>query len=308
MNEKLVSVIIPTHQGSDKISRAVESVINQTYKNIEIIVIDDNGEGHKEQIATEHQMSKYRNEKNITYIKHRQNKNGSAARNTGIKHSTGSFIAFLDDDDVYLSECIAKKVDLFESLSNDYGILFCSFYQEQENTKRKVIETNFNGNLLFDYLMGRIESPSSIIMIRKSVIDKVGYWDESFNRHQDWEFISRVLTKYKGAGLKEIGVHRFILGRHSARNPIEFEKHRIHFLNKLSSIIDNLPENQSKMVYDRHFAEMGKAYFKNRNFLKSIYWVKRTNNPFREFNKYIISGITYLKIRLNYYLNLRDEK
>ena len=99
---KLVSVIIPTYSRPDFISRAIESVLNQTYKPIEIIVVDDNGRGTNNQILTEQVLTNFIRSNQIKYIVHEKNKNGSAARNTGAASSHGEYITFLDDDDVLL--------------------------------------------------------------------------------------------------------------------------------------------------------------------------------------------------------------
>ncbi len=83
MNGKdLVSVIIPTYQRPENLIRAIESVLTQTYKTIEIIVVDDNGKGTEWQLTTEKLLKDYVVEGKIQYICHKESLNGSAARNT----------------------------------------------------------------------------------------------------------------------------------------------------------------------------------------------------------------------------------
>ena len=77
--QQLVSVIIPTYKGADKINSAVDSVLNQTYKNIEVIVVDDNGENEPEQLLTAEKMKKYDTFENVIYVVHIKYINGSAA-------------------------------------------------------------------------------------------------------------------------------------------------------------------------------------------------------------------------------------
>ena len=79
-------------------------MLNQTYDNIEVIVVDDNGQGTEHQLLTEKAMEKYADNPKVQYIPHKVNKNGSCARNTGIRASKGEFLGFLDDDDVFLPE------------------------------------------------------------------------------------------------------------------------------------------------------------------------------------------------------------
>ena len=98
MNEPLVTVIITTYKRPDKIERAIDSVINQTYPNIELIVVDDNIKDTQERKETEKIVERY---SNIRYIKNEKNLGGALSRNVGIKEANGEFISFLDDDDKY---------------------------------------------------------------------------------------------------------------------------------------------------------------------------------------------------------------
>lgn len=110
-NLPLVSVVIPTFNRPQYLQRCIESIKNQTYKNIEIIVVDDNNPNTLERRETEKVLSLYKNNSNIIYLKHERNKNGSAARNTGWKFSKGEYITFVDDDDIIYSDKIQKQVN-----------------------------------------------------------------------------------------------------------------------------------------------------------------------------------------------------
>src|SRR5690554_8001037 len=107
-NLKLVSIIIPTYKQLDKLKRSIDSVLMQSYENIEIIVVDDNGYDSEYSSLVNTLMEEYINNKKVKYIKHKVNKNGSAARNTGIRHSNGDYIMFLDDDDMFVNDKIRK--------------------------------------------------------------------------------------------------------------------------------------------------------------------------------------------------------
>lgn len=114
-----VSVVIPTYKRPKYLKRALDSVLRQTYKNIEIIVVDDNNSDDEYRIETEKFMKKF-NDSRIKYIKHERNKNGSAARNTGIKNSSGKYITFLDDDDEFADQRIEKLVQCMENLDESW--------------------------------------------------------------------------------------------------------------------------------------------------------------------------------------------
>ena len=126
MDKPLVSVIIPTYSRPEYIVRAIDSVLGQTYKNIEIIVVDDNGIGSCHQIETENVLKDYITQGKITYIRHKTNKNGSAARNTGFRASYGEYINFLDDDDYFLPTKIEKQIEILNSKNAEYGAVCCN--------------------------------------------------------------------------------------------------------------------------------------------------------------------------------------
>ena len=97
----MVSVIITTFGGDSKLRRAIASVLNQTYTDVEAIVVDDNDPKSEARVKTESIMQQYECDTRVVYLKHSHNMNGAAARNTGIKEARGSYIAFLDDDDYF---------------------------------------------------------------------------------------------------------------------------------------------------------------------------------------------------------------
>ena len=125
MNKNLkVSTIITTYRRADMLKRAIDSVLNQTYSNIEVIVVDDNDEKSEDRKNTEEIMTSYANNPKVKYIKHKVNMNGAAARNTGIKNSTGEIVCFLDDDDWYLETKIEKQLE-FLCKNKDYKAVYC---------------------------------------------------------------------------------------------------------------------------------------------------------------------------------------
>lgn len=196
MENTLVSVIIPTYKRSDCICNTIDSVLNQTYSNIEIIVVDDNGRGSVEQQETESLLSEYIKTNKIVYVVHDVNKNGSAARNTGFRISSGEFINFLDDDDVFHPKKIEKQLDLLRKADAKYGAIYCNskIKRIQNFTGKQVVyETRFSkeGDLCKEYLLDEVRFNTSTILFRRSVIEELNGFDESFVRHQDYELMVR---------------------------------------------------------------------------------------------------------------------
>lgn len=200
MND-LVSVIIPTYKRPENLLRAINSVINQTYTPIEIIVVDDNGDGTMWQRKTEDLLKALIDSKKIIYIKHDINRNGSAARNTGFKYSSGKYVCFLDDDDVFFPDKITMQVGVLKSTNEKIGATYCnSIIKRKQNITRVIKEINTNcnkdGNLCLEYLTNKCKFNTSAILFKRECIETLNGFDESFIRHQDYELMTRFFFKY----------------------------------------------------------------------------------------------------------------
>lgn len=199
---KLVSVIIPTYSRPKNLLRALESVFNQTYPNIEVIIVDDNGENTPYQLETQQLLSSYISERKIDYIKHSVNCNGSAARNTGLKYSNGYYVNFLDDDDIMMPQKIAEQVEFLEKTNDIVGACYC-------NSKIIGRYRSFNthntksGVLTGDLLSGDVEFNTSTILFRRDALLKINGFDESFQRHQDWELCVRFFREFEMGLVKD---------------------------------------------------------------------------------------------------------
>ena len=201
--EKKVSVIIPTYKRADYICRAIDSVLNQTYSNIEIIVVDDNDSNSNDRNRMEKIMEKYKNNKQVLYIKHKKNMNGSTARNTGIKKSSGEFITFLDDDDFYLKNRVRSLVDLLDN-SNTYSAAYTGLIRITNEKIVNLYDANLEGNLEEELLnLNSFFKSGSNLFFKKEVFDKIKGFDTEFKRHQDIEFMARFFQYFKIKKLNE---------------------------------------------------------------------------------------------------------
>ena len=132
INEKKVSVIIPTYKRAELLSKCIKSILEQTYSNVEVIVVDDNDPKTNWRKNTESILDDFKEDSRVIYIKHEKNKNGSAARNTGFKVSTGGYICYLDDDDIFLNNKIMKQVECLEAFK-DMDACCCDYSKEGKN-------------------------------------------------------------------------------------------------------------------------------------------------------------------------------
>lgn len=279
----MVSIIIPTYKGSSTILLAVLSSLNQTYSPIEVIVVDDNGMGTEEQIKTERVLSPYIVNGNIKYIVHSKNKNGSAARNTGIAHSSGDYLTFLDDDDFIFAEKIEKQVKLLESLANNYGLVYCGGYYVDRYGKGYLEIPKARKNPLVNYMTERIFFNTSAVLTKRKIVDELNGFDESFRRHQDWEFCARIIYKYDIHFVKEPLIIKYRVARNEISDPDVTAHYANHYLEKMKGILENLHSNDRRKIVYYHYRRVALSYFYNKKFIKGLrYLNNKTNKPFSQ--------------------------
>ncbi|MBX9969227.1 glycosyltransferase family 2 protein [Priestia aryabhattai] len=279
MEKGLVSVIIPTYKGSNIVCKSIDSILKQTYKKVEVIVVDDNGKGTENQIKTEKTMERYSSLNNVMYVAHDKNKNGSAARNTGFRHSKGEYLCFLDDDDLYLPDKVLKQVIKFQKTPNDFGIVYCSILEIYSEKERHKLEANMEGDILLPMLLWKTRLCSSNIMIRRTVFEEVKGFDESFSRHQDWELLVRILDKYKCGAVPDVGVEKVLLDRNVPTSAKTVEKNGIHFIEKMKPIIERLGKKNAAIVYSHYYIEWAKVFLWERDFKRYWYYSKKCKKP-----------------------------
>lgn len=247
---KTISVIIPTYGRPDNLNRAIRSVLNQTYCDWEIIVVDDNDPGNENRVLTEKVMRLYAHDERIIYLKHEKNRNGAAARNTGIKAAKGDVISFLDDDDEYINtrfEKCMQHLNYCESAEIGGVYTGCIFYKNEKVYKR--IASAPNGNFLKETLATtfRSHSGSNIFMPRSIVLELKGF-DETFTRHQDYEFFVRFFEKYSLIGIDEALLIKHENGQ-NLPNVTKMSEMKIHYLNKYADLINKFSEQDKRIIY-----------------------------------------------------------
>jgi glycosyltransferase involved in cell wall biosynthesis len=188
----LVSVVIPTMKRPLLLKRAVESVINQTYQNIEILIIDVNEYNSKGQIATRQIVNDLSKGNNIQYLSF-PNLNGSQARNKGIEHSKGNLIAFLDDDDFFEGSKIKKQAEVLElnQSSNCHAVSSLTQVINGFSKQSRVVKLNSDLEYFEDVLFGMVHFNTSTLFFTKDILVKMNGFDERLARYQDYDLMVR---------------------------------------------------------------------------------------------------------------------
>ena len=185
--EKLVSVVIPTYNREHTIARAIHSVLNQTYKNFEILIVDDKSTDNTTKAIQDFKDNR------IKYLRHALNMGGGAARNSGIRIAKGEYIAFLDSDDEWLPEKIEKQLNLFSKSDDTLGVVYTGFYVVNEyGEKNNQWIPKERGNLFFKLLEGNFVGTSSTILAKTCYLKKIEGFDETLPSCQDWDLYLRL--------------------------------------------------------------------------------------------------------------------
>lgn len=264
---KSVSVVIPTFKNRGGLLNSIESVLSQNYKGrLDVIVVDDNDPSSLYRRSTEALMSTFKNDSRVKYICHESNKNGAAARNTGIRNSSGEYIAFLDDDDVFLKDKITRQVDYLENNPNVDAV-----YCHARRGKKFVYNMTIEGNGLREILLLQSNFFTPTLMFRREAIESIHGFDEKFIRYQDYELLLRFFSAgYKIGCVQEILVE---LGSNQGENiPTSYKLNKIKelFFEKFNQFIleeDKKTPGFARKVYAKHYAGVFLNHIKHKHFI-----------------------------------------
>ena len=265
---KKVTVIIPIYNMEKYITEAVDSALNQTYENCEIIVIDDGSTDNTFNI-----LKRYNN--NIRYIK-QDNKGLACARNVGIKKSTGDYIALLDADDIWLPDRLTIEVKILDELP-EVGLVHSSIYWINENGKKLTNpdeKRKYCSGYIAKYIISRksdIYCPT--VLFRKSCVNDVGYFDENLTRLgvEDRDLWYRIALKYKIEYVdKPLAKYRYREDSMS-KNFNKMQKARYYMINKyFPNKKHKLNLERRKLLSDLHLSQGDGIAWRNNNYIKAI--------------------------------------
>lgn len=190
----MISVVIITHnRESDILERAVKSVFAQTYKNIEVIIVNDSDKsfsGYQNVIEMiKDYIQQYGTQ--IKYIEHDTPQGACVARNTGLEMAKGEYIAFLDDDDEWKINKLEKQLAVFEKEKRKkVSFVYCGALFIYDNREKKIEEFHpkyLSGNVFYNLLIDNFVMGASFPLIKTEYIRKIGGFDPSFPSCQDWD-------------------------------------------------------------------------------------------------------------------------
>lgn len=212
--EELVSVVIPTYNRENLIERSVRSVLNQTYKNLEVIVVDDASTDRTGNVVQEIKDTR------IRYIRLEKNSGAGHARNSGVKAARGRYVAFNDSDDEWLPTKLEKQMKLMrQSESENVGCVYCimtRYFHEIPSSREpeRVPDMEYVGEDgigdLFHFMQNCMFISTQMLLLKKKVIEEAGYFNEDLRNLEDWEFLLRVAQKCKFTLVQESLVNVYV--------------------------------------------------------------------------------------------------
>ncbi|SOB91162.1 glycosyl transferase family 2 [Ureibacillus xyleni] len=285
-----ISVIMPVYNREAYINDAIDSVLNQTYQDFELIIIDDGSTDN-----TINQINSY-DDSRIVLIKHDSNKGISAARNTGLRHAKGEFIVNSDSDDINLPTKFEEQLYFLEK-NQEMDIVGCHYQHFSEEGLGEIwYFPEDNDYIKANRLLWNQQAPTSMIR-RKKIEDKgLLYYDEFFSSAEDTEFFNRMPDDVKMTNIQKV---LYLYRRHNAQVTLDLEDTpqkrlvnlaRIKLLNEMGlypseheikvhySLCDfnSLVKNKIKFSEVRNWTEKlitynNLNYFYNMNLFKNIY-------------------------------------
>jgi len=235
-----VSVIITTYNGASRgfLAQAIQSVMSQTFRDYELVIVDDGSTD-----GTREECKRYLVDPRVRYI-HQENRGLAGARNRGIGASSGKYICFLDDDDVWRRDKLEKQLEFIQlELKNlgQWGLVFT--WIELIDAAGKIIGYRGHhqkGSIHSSLFYGNtIDAPSSV-MVKREVFEKVGLFDEFFRKCQDWDMWLRISKEYLIFPLKE-----YLVKYREHQNSISAKNEEVFFYEQavLKKALANAPQD-----------------------------------------------------------------
>lgn len=302
----IVSVIIPTYNRANLLSRAIKSALSQTFQDFELIIVDDGSTDNTKEV-----VEKFKKKDNRVKYIWQENSGGPASpKNKGIKASKGEYIAFLDDDDEWFPEKIEKQLEIFEnSKDKNIGIVACNaldVFEDSKTIKEYKIKETKEEKYLPMILNGCLIHSSSSVVVKKNIFKKVGYFDKKLKTADDYDMWIKILSKYNFDFYPHPLFKYYIHGKNISFNEsISLKKEqKCIILKKHKDLYDKYPKiysNKLRYIGNRYIM-LGKKRKARKILIKSI-----KNNPLN-FRTYFSFLLSFLNVCIINYFYKRKRK
>lgn len=266
----LVSCVIPTYKRSDTLVRAINSVLSQTYKKVEILVVDDNEPGSEESKYVQNEVQSIEDER-VKLIIQEHHINGAEARNAGIRASIGEYVAFLDDDDEWLPTKIERQLVLMhESGCDGVSCLYNEFLGDN------IIHScpPYNGDNLHKKIFQReVAVFTSTVLLKKQALLDAGIFNNTLRRHQDLQLLLDFTKSHRIEVLCEYLVKLHCDSPINNPSYENFVKVKKAFFDAMQSHLQLYTKSEQKQILAAHRFELAFAALKEKRYFTAIWQV-----------------------------------
>jgi len=233
-----VTVVLPTYRRADLVARALDSVRRQTWTDWQLLVVDDNGVGTPDQLATAAVVARFGADPRIAYLPLERNGGACAARNAGIRSALGRYVAFLDDDDAWFPEKLALQVGAFAAADPEVALVYGGFRRVDGDGPGRIVVPDGRAHVWRNLLKRNGIGTTSLVMCRRTALLEVDGFDERLPSKQDIDLYIRLAARYPFAYVEAplLDKHRHdgdAIGKNHdgivRANELFYEKHRAHF-------------------------------------------------------------------------------
>lgn len=277
----LVSVIVATYRREDTLKRALLSLVSQTYPQIEVIVVDDNADkdwNYQVESILEHVKSRLNN--NLIYIKNKENKGSAETRNIGINKASGTYITFLDDDDIYLPNKIEKQVEYMLNSKSDYSLTDLYLYDEKgyliEKRNRNYIKDLSKKSLIRYHLMYHMTG-TDVMMFKKDYLLRIGGFSH-INVGDEFYLMQKAIEADGKFGYLPVCdvkayVHTHTDGLSSGETKVKGEN---ELYNYKKNFFNTLSSGDKRFIIMRHYAVLAFAELRRKKYHRLMFYALRS--------------------------------
>lgn len=339
----MVSIIIPVYNRAQYIKDCLDSVLNQTYKDSEIILIDDGSTDNLKDV-----LVPYINK--IQYI-YKRNGGAASARNVGIKHAKGDYIAFLDSDDSWLNFKLELQIKILETITGiglvftdfscvhlkrrntinsyireyfhelpTYDVDYCTMFTEKSSLEElniNTVEKNtmvYWGDISDKTLLGPM-FPTLTVVVRKRCIEDTGFFDEKYKTAEDFDFFARIAKKYNVAYI-DLSTANYLRGHDdqlsSSERQIETYSAWVDIVIKLWVKDEEYYRNHKRYVDWRlsHYCySLGCAYYREEKYSEALHiFLKSLKINYKQRKIYLYTAISAFKTMMHSLINLSFKR